>query len=1034
MTLPERAVSRPVLTTMVFVAVVALGAVSLSRLPIDLLPKLDFPSISIFTTYEGVGPEEIETLITRPIEEAVSTVQGVDRVESFSAEGRSRVSLRFTWGTELDTALNDVRAAVEQTRDELPEDAETPIIFKFDLASFPIMFLLLSGDMDPWRLRQLAEDTISYRLERVEGVAAVEVRGGQRREIHVDLDGDRLSALGITAAEVADALRRDNVNLPAGDVLDRGDEVIVRTLGEFESLGQMERVVVAVRDGRPVRVRDLGRVIDAVEEPTNVVYVDGQPGIRLAVSRLPDANTVAVADRVRAEVERINEEIPGVRIRASFDTSTYIRRSIASVEQGVATGALLAVVVLFVFLRSFRTTAIVGVAIPIAIIATFALMDLGGFTLNMISFGGLALGVGMLVDNSIVILENIQRHREAGAPPMRAAVDGSSEVSTAIVASTMTTLCIFVPVVFMEGFAGIFFSQMAYVVSFALLCSLAVALTLVPVLASRMGGVAAGAEESAFSRALRLPFERLEGAYAALLAAALRRRWVVYVAALGLLGGAAYLARFVGVELMPAGDESEVRIEAELPVGTPLERTTEVMQQVDEIARRELPEADISMFIAGPGGFWSSAGGNAASARIGLVPISERRRSSEEAATALRPKLAPIPDLRAKVRAGEGFFIFKMLRGTDDRLAVDVRGFDLETSARIAKSVEAVMDEVPGVADVDVDREEGSREAVVRIDGDRAADLGLSVGEIGDAVSTYVLGKAATYFREGGDEFKIRVQLREEDRQSAAQLERLPIIAKDGRRFTLGDVAAVERREGPVSIRRLNQERIVTVSGGLEGRDLGSVVRDLEPRLGELRRDLPQGYTVAMGGESAEQARSFAQLALGLLLALGLVYMVMASLFESFLHPFVMLLSVPFAAIGVVVTLVATGTTFNVNSFLGAIVLVGVVVNNAIVLVDYTNLMRRRLDVPLAEAVVEAGRRRLRPILMTTLTTALGLVPVALGLSEGGELQSPLARVVVGGLVGSTLITLFFVPCLYTTLESRRERRGARAEVAGRVA
>lgn len=1031
MKLSEHAVNRPVTTAMVFVAVVVIGAVSLTRLSIDLLPQIDFPSISVFTTYEGVGPVEMETLITRPVEEAVSTIQGLERVESFSAEGRSRVALRFSWGTQLDTALNDVRAAVERLRDDLPEEAETPVVFKFDLSSFPILYLTLSGDMESWRLRRLAEDVITYRLERVEGVAAADVRGGREREIHVELDGNRLSALGITPLEVSDALRRENVNVPAGDVIDDDQEVIVRTLGEFTNLEQMGSVVVTMRKGRPVRVRDLATITDGLEEPTNIVFVDGRPGIRIAISKLSDANTVEVADRVRREVEAINREMPEIQLRARFDTSEYIRDSISNVQQGVLFGAGLAIIVLLLFLRSLRATAIVGLAIPIAIVGTFALMYLGGFTLNMISFGGLALGTGMLVDNAIVILENIQRQREAGAEPKLAAIVGAREVSTAIVASTITTLCIFIPVVFVEGFAGIFFSQMAYVVSFALLCSLAVALTLVPVLASRGKKTAAPREneKKGASDAIGRALERLENGYTRLLQRTIRWPKLVVLVALLLLGVAIFLSRYVGAELMPANDESEVRVQAEMPVGTPLERTAKVMQQVDEIVRESAPEMNATIWVAGPSGFWSSSGGNAASMRIELVDLDQRQRSSDAVAKALRPQLGAIPGLKARASEGQGFWLFRLLRGGDDRLAVNVRGYALADGTKLAARVANKMKAIPGVVNVDVDRREGAREAVVDVDPDRAADFGLSVGAVANVVSTYVLGKVATAYRDRGDEFRVLVKLREADRRRASQLEDLPLITPTGHRITLGDVATVTRREGPVTIRRLNQQRIVTVSGGLDGRDLGSVIEDLRPALDELRgrgdsmTKLPPGFTVSFGGEFEEQQETFGQLLIGLFLALALVYMVMASLFESFLHPLVMLASVPFGAIGVVATLLITGTTFNVYSFLGAIVLIGVVVNNAIVLLDYTNLLRREQGMALTDAVIEAGRRRLRPILMTTLTTSLALIPVAIGASEGGEMQAPLARVVVGGLLTSTLITLFLVPTLYMALEGFRETR-----------
>ncbi|MBN2382116.1 efflux RND transporter permease subunit [bacterium] len=1027
MNLPEYAIDKPVTTFMVFVAVVLIGLVSLFRLSVDLMPEIEFPSISIFTTYEGVGPEEIETLITRPIEQSVSSVQGIDRVESFSSEGRSRVQLRFTWDTQLEDAMNDIRSAIERIRDQLPEDADSPSIFKFDLSSAPIMFLTLSGDMAEWKLRQFAEDTISYRLERLEGVASVDVRGGLKREIHVDLSADRLTSYSIDAAQVADALKRDNVNLPAGDAREQDHEIIVRTLGEFSSVKQMENVVVAYRDGSPIRVKDLGTVRDSYEEPTNTVLIDGKPGIRLSISKLSGANTVDVADRVKREVEVLNREFSQVQLRARFDTSEYIRQSISNVEHGISYGAVLAVIVLLLFLRSMSSTMIVAIAIPIAIIGTFGMMYLGDFTLNMITFGGLALGIGMMVDNSIVILENIQRHREAGKSGRAAAIIGSSEVARAITASTITTLCIFVPVIFISGFAGIFFSQMAYVVSFALICALFVALTLVPVLSARKRQ----RDKSSTGRIGRLVSvledlqTGLEHKYIALLRRVLSRRKTVYALALGLLIGSLWLLPLIDQELMPQGDQGEISINVELPVNTPLERTTQAVHEIEQILKRSIPEREVILAVAGPGGFFSEASSNSGSIRLSLVDLDQRKRSSDEVANATRPLLDTIPDLKARVRSSEGFFIFRILRGGEDRLTLEVRGHDLETGSEFATRIAAMMEATPGVVDVEIDRKEGNREMIIRIDPDKAADFGLSINSIGQVVSIYLLGKAATYYREAGDEYKVLVRLEEKDRLLTDQVARLPIITPNGEHISLEDVARISQRVSPISIRRLNQERIVTVSAGFAGRKLNAIIADLKARLREIVA--PEGFSVTLGGEYEEQQKTFGQLLIGLFLAMALVYMVMASLFESFLHPFVMLLAIPFAIIGVILSLVLTGTTLNVYSFLGTIVLTGVVVNNAIVLVDYINLLRRDQTMPLIEAIIEGGRRRLRPILMTTLTTCLALFPVAIGSGEGGEMQAPLARVIVGGLLTSTFITLFLIPSLYSSIELIRQKHGRKS-------
>ena len=572
MKLSQAAVHRPVLTTMVFLALVILGAVSFTRLRVDLLPPLDFPSISVVTAYAGAGPEEIETLITRPVEQAVATVEGVDRLESFSTEGRSRVALRFVWGTNLDAALNDVRAVVERVKAALPEDVDNPVVYKFDLGSFPILFVALSGVLDEPALRRLAERDLAPRLERIGGVARVEARGGLERQIHVLLEPARLVAHGISATEVVDALRRQNSNQPSGQIEVHDHNVLVRTIGEAEAPADLLDVVVAAHtdaEGRrqAIRVRDLARVVDTFERQSNVVHIDGSPGIRLAIAKQSDANTVEVAARVRAEIDRINADYQGrARLTIISDTSEYIEQSISNVQDAVLIGAALAVLVLLVFLRNIRSTLVIAVSIPISIIGMFTLMYAFDITLNLVSFGGVALGIGLLVDNAIVILENVYRKLEEGLAPVDAAVEGSREVASAIVASTMTTLVVFLPVIFLAGFAAIFFGQMAFVVSFALVCSLAVALTLIPMLSSRfLRARGTGAGATAGDDAIPRGFE---GIYDRVVRAALRHPLISLAIASALLVASLAFAPMIGTELLPEGDQSEVNINLDLPVGS----------------------------------------------------------------------------------------------------------------------------------------------------------------------------------------------------------------------------------------------------------------------------------------------------------------------------------------------------------------------------------------------------------------------------------------------------------------------------------
>ncbi len=1024
MKLSRQAVDRPVLTTMVFLGILLLGAVSFTRLQIDLLPEIDFPSISIVTTYEGAGPEEIETIITRPMEQALSTVEGVDRIESFSAEGRSRVALRFVWGTNLDTALNDVRAVVERVKGALPEEVDNPVVYKFNLGSFPVMYLGLSGQLDEPTLRRIADRDLGPRLERIGGVAAVNVRGGLKREIHVVLDSDRMRALNVAPGTIVDALRRNNRNVPAGQVDEFDRKVLIRSIGEAENVSTFQDIVVAIRtewDGssQPVYLRNVANVIDTFEEPSNVVYINGQPGIRLNVNKQSGANTVAVADSVRAEIEDINLDYAGkLRLEVITDTSEYIKASISNVRDSVLLGALLAIFVLLLFLRNFRSTVIIATGIPISIIGMFTLMYYFGITLNLVSFGGVALGIGMLVDNAIVILENIFQKYEEGLEPREAAIEGAREVDTAIVASTITTLVVFLPVIFLTGFASIFFGQMAFVVSFALVCSLAVALTLIPVLSSKF------LKPGMTMRTARGgTMAKVESLYAALVGWCLGHPKTTFGVATLLLVGSVALTPLMGTELLPEGDQSEVDISIELPTGTRIELTERAIKQVERIAAARVPEIVNMQTVVGTPGFWSTSGEESARTTLKLVKPEEREASSDDIANRLRPLVSQlIPDADVRVRAGGGLWILRMLRGGGERLEVQVRGYDIETADRLAADVKEIMTAVEGVSGARVSRKDGGREVRIHPDRAKIAGMGLSYADVAAQLQTYLQGTRATVLRESGDEFDVLVRLREDERKGLDAMLEVPIVVPGIGTTPLRNLVRVEDTEGPLTIERFNQARVVGVNAVLDGtRDLGSITNDLRAGLRGL--EYPDTFSIIVRGETEEQKKTFSSLLIGILLAILLVYMVMAAQFESFHQPLLIMASMPFAAIGVIALLVATGTTFNIQSFMGCIVLAGIVVNNAIVLIDYINMLRREQGLEIREAVEVSARRRLRPILMTTATTILALLPVAIGFAEGGETQSPLARAVIGGLLTSSLISLILIPVLYDRVEQFIERR-----------
>ena len=1028
MSLARFSIRRPITIYMVTSIAILLGAISFWNLPVDLMPDIEFPTITVSTSYPGVAPEEMETLITRPIERAVSSAPGVEEIESTSSEGQSRVEVQFEWGTNLDEAANEVRTRVDRLRPILPEDAEPPSLFKFDVSQFPILFMAVSSDRDPKELRQLIEEQILYRLERVPGVAAAEIRGGLRREIHVDLSLEKLRGYNLSIRNVVEVLRRENLNEPVGPVEEGNFELLLRTHGEFKDVSQIENVVLTTREGVSVYVRDVARVEDSHEEVREMVRIDGKPGMRLSIRKQSGANTVTVSNAVKAELEDINRDYPDLAVTPIMEQSKFIERSIDNVRGSAILGSILAILVLLLFLRNLRSTVVIALSIPVAVISTFGLMYYNDFTLNTMSFGGLALGVGMLVDNAIVVLENIFRHREAGRSRIEAAVEGTNEVASAIVSSTLTTIAVFVPLVFLAGMSGIMFQQLALVIAFSLFSSLLVALTVVPLLCSKYLVLAEpdAARHPVLQRVVHKSGELLnwlDSEYQQLIHWALDNRRSVAYGTLALLLGTFLLFPLVGFELMPETDEGEVRVVVELPPGTRIETTAALAEEIEAMVLREVPETEHVLTEVGGGG-WRESRTHRTDIRLQLVERSERDRSTQEIANALRPKLEGRPGVRTFARAGGGNWLMRMGRGGEDRVSVEVRGHDIQVADALALQVKTVMENVPGVTDAQIDDREGMPELLVRVDREKAATMGLNVSDLADALRTTVGGRIASMFRQGGNEYNILVRLREEDRRELASVEQIPLSTTGGppgQTVPVSSLVRMERREGPVQIERKDQERVVEVRADIAGRDLGSIMTDIDAGL--RNRTLPRDFSLLYGGEYEEQQEAFRGLLFCLILAVILVYMVMAAQFESLRDPLVILASIPVAAVGIVLMLFLTKTTFNIQAFIGVIMLTGIVVNNGIVLVDHMNLLRRRDGLPLRQAVELAGRRRLRPILMTTLTTVLAMIPMALGLGEGGEVQAPMARVVIGGLTVSTLITLLLIPTLYTTLEARTARQ-----------
>jgi len=1013
----QAAVNRPVLTSMVSLIVIILGAVALSRLPIDLMPDVTSPTISISTSYSKASPLTMEELVTRPIEEAVAAVPGVQEISSRSIEGNSNVQVSFSWGTDLEAASNDIRDRIDRIISRLPSEAGRPSLRKFDMAATPVIMMGVTSQLEALELRRILEEQVSYRLERVDGVASVNIWGGRTREIHINLDPARMNALKVPLDQVISRIRSANVNQPAGNVYRGNHQITVRVPGLYENLDELRNTVIMRRGGSTIALRDIAEVIDTASKETRIVRINGEAGIQISVNKQSGTNTVKVVQGILEEVEQINRSIPQIKVVPLMDSSVFIKQSINNVSMSALLGGILAVLILLFFLRNLTSTLVISTAIPISIMATFGLLYFNGFTLNLMTIGALALGVGQLLDNSIVVMENIFRHREMGKSSQLAAVDGSMEVGSPILASTLTSIVVFLPLLFMRGMSGIMFQQLAFVVVFALICSLITAITLVPMLSGKIIKATQEPPLNAKGFSIRIYhgvgsiLRKVENWYQMLLCKALNHRAQTLVIVLVMLAGAAFLASVIDSELMPISDEGEILISIDMEAGTQLELVDAKMLMAEERIK-DIPEITNIVATAGGGGWGSS---NTGSLRISLLSKSERERSDEEIAADMRDKLANIPGARVRVRTVSNNRMTRVMGGGGGRIAIQVRGHEMDEAYRLASIIVENVESVEGITDVNLSRTAGAPEDLVQIDRQKAAELGLSVQQISSTLETVLSGTKAGDYMDHGKEYPLMVQVKDAERLPMNEILDFSISNTDGNPIVLRNVVDISQGEGSTVIERVNQERMIDVSANLSGRNLSAVIGDIQDRLDEI--PLPTGFSVEIVGDYKEQQESFRELTIGIILALVLIYMVMASQFESIRDPFIVMFSVPFALIGVSGILYLTGTTFNIQTYIGIIMLAGIVVNNAILLVNTTNQLRDVEGMKLRPAIEEAGRRRLRPILMTALSTVLGLLPMAIGLGEGSETQAPLARAVVGGLLSSTFITLVLIPVLYSLFE-----------------
>jgi HAE1 family hydrophobic/amphiphilic exporter-1 len=1061
MKLVKFSITRPVTITMVFVAAVIFGWVAFDRLPINLLPDISYPTLTVRTEYPGTAPGEVENLVSKPIEESVGVVSGVVRTSSISRPGVSDVIVEFEWDTNMDFASLDIREKLDMLA--LPTDAEVPIVLRFDPSLDPIMRIALYGEENLIALRLVAEERIKQELESLDGVAAVQVSGGLEEEIQVELDAAKLASLGIPITQVTTRLGQENVNLTGGTLKEGEAEFIVRTLNEFQTVDEINDIVIGLRNNVPVVLRDVAKVRKSHKERNLITRVNNLESVEIAIYKEADQNTVMVARRVKEKLDAIRAEWEKFGVKDKLviiaDQSEFIQQSVDEVLNTAIYGGILAVLVLWLFLRNVKSTVIISLSIPISVIVTFFLMYISGVTLNIMSLGGLALGVGMLVDNSIVVLEAIDRYRKQGLSPAEASDKGASEVGVAVTASTLTTVCVFLPIIFVQGIAGQLFNDQALTVTFSLIASLLVALTLIPMLSSmaiRIDETANTASESTAStsrfgkwrqkfgaglvnlaaallsgvrwlfakigqglnfilapvyRAFESGFGKLQSRYPKLIDTIMPRRGRLLAATLFLfllsLGGVS----LVGTELVPEMSQGEFYIDIKLPVGTPVEQTDMALRTVAAVVSQQ-PESETVYTMAGASeqaGFSSSEEReNLGQVHVKLKPgnIGEREQSVMDR---LRAELNHLPGMEFKF-SRPTLFSFKT------PIEVEVRGYNLTELERVSLELAQQMREIPGLKDVKASTEGGNPEVQIVFNRRRVAALGLDINSIGSVVRNKVQGEVATEFTRQDRKIDIRVRASEEQRRNVNDLRRLIVNPASAVPVPLASIADVRLERGPSEIRRIDQERVALVTANLSGRDLGSVTVDIQKQIDQLQ--LPPDFLVRMGGQQREMATSFDSMKLAIALAVFLVYLVMASQFESLVHPFVIMFTIPFGLIGVILTLLVTRTVISVVVLIGVIMLAGIVVNNAIVLIDYINQLRKE-GMPKLKAIKQAGQIRMRPIFMTTLTTILGLLPMALGFGEGAELRTPLAVTVIGGLTIGTLLTLVVIPMVYAVVERR---------------
>lgn len=1027
MSIYKNAVNKPITTIMVFVAVIIFGLYSLTRIPIDLYPEMEIPSLSIMTTYPGASAADIETNITKLVENAVNSVDNLKDVTSSSKDNISVVTMEFEWGSNLDEAMNDVRDAIDRVYREFPDGVDRPSIFKFSTSMMPILFYTITADESFLGLAKLIEEKVVNPLNRIDGVASVFLSGAPERTIYVNVDPKKLDALNLSVEGVGQIIAASNLNMPSGNVKMGQLDYQLRVQGEFESSDEIANLAIANNAGRTVYVRDVATIIDTIKDLSLLEKSNGKRGMRLMVMKQSGANTVGVAKSVNEELTKLTQALPpDIKLVQVFDSSTFIKNSVGNLSDTLLFALLFVCLVILFFLGRWRATFIIVLTIPISLIVAFTYLFVIGSSVNIIALSSISIALGMVVDDAIVVLENITKHIERGGRPRESAIYATNEVWVSVLVTTLVVVAVFMPLTFLEGMVGILFQELGWIVSITVVTSTLAAITLTPMLCAYMLKVR---EESKRLRGfaffhkkyIEKYLDAFDRFYARTLAWSLAHKRIV-VPVIGLFFIASmFLFKFIETDFMPQTDESRFAATVELATGTRVEETDKITVKIEDVIRERYPEVTIISSSAGAddeGGFSSLFGNNATnliSFTIKTVELKDRKRSVFEIQDDFRKQLAAMPEIvEFSVTNGGGGF-----GGGGNTVDVEIFGYDLNATSLLAEQIRAKANQIKGVGDVQVSRKKDRPELKVVLDKEKLSKHGLNVASVSTAVRNRVGGLMATRFREDGEEYDVIVRLDESYRNAVSNINDLSFSTPTGKTIKFSEVAKIEEYWGPPNIERKRRERLVTVKITPSASALGTVAKEIGKEIAEMQ--VPQGVMINIGGAYEDQQESFADMGLLMLLIISLVFIVMASQFESFSKPFVIMFAIPFAFTGVAIALVLTNTTLNMIASLGAILLIGIVIKNGIVLVDFINLMRDR-GYELTEAITIAGKSRLRPVLMTTATTILGMLPMALSVGEGAEIWSPMGITVIGGLTVSTIITLIIVPVMYALVARHGER------------